>query len=111
MTPLQQRIVAVVARIPRGRVASYGLVAWLAGAPRCARQVGRALRELPEDAPLPWHRVVNARGELSLSGDGATEQRRRLLREGVRFDARGRIDLVRWGWDGRASRKRTRARA
>ncbi len=95
-----ERVYAVVRRIPRGRVATYGQVARLAGLEGHARQVGYALHALPQASYAPWHRVVNARGGISLPpgrGDDVT-QRLRLEGEGVRFDARGRIDLERFGW-------------
>jgi methylated-DNA-protein-cysteine methyltransferase related protein len=92
------RIFRAVGAIPEGRVASYGEVAARAGLPGRARQVGSALRELGDgDGSVPWHRVVNASGRISLAGDAGVEQRRRLLREGVIFDARGRIDLGQFG--------------
>jgi len=97
------RILAVVRRIPRGRVATYGQIAAAAGFPRAPRLAGYALHALPPGSPLPWHRVVGAGGRLSLarlSPDGALTQRMRLEREGVRFDARGRVDLARCGWGG-----------
>jgi methylated-DNA-protein-cysteine methyltransferase related protein len=110
-----ERVWAVVRRIPRGRVATYGQVAALAGLGGQARQVGYALHALPGEGLAPWHRVVNARGAISLPpGDGAdVTQRLRLEREGVRFDARGRVDLERFGWrPGSYSRtKRVAARA
>ena len=96
-----QRILAVVRRIPRGQVATYGQVAALAGFPHAPRLAGYALHALPEGTPVPWHRVVGAGGRLSLarlSPDGALTQRLRLEREGVRFDARGRVDLARHRW-------------
>ena len=96
-----QLIYAVVRRIPRGRVASYGQVATLAGLPGHARLVGYALHALPDFSTLPWHRVVSAEGRISLmrSPTGAgTTQRLRLEREGVRFDARGRVVLERHAW-------------
>jgi methylated-DNA-protein-cysteine methyltransferase-like protein len=95
-----EHIWRVVARIPRGRVATYGQVAELAGLPRAARQAGYALHALPGGTRVPWQRVVNARGELSSRRDpgGELVQRALLEREGVRFDARGRIDLARYGW-------------
>jgi methylated-DNA-protein-cysteine methyltransferase-like protein len=95
-----ERVWAVVRRIPRGRVATYGQVAALAGLGRQARQVGYALHALPGEGFAPWHRVVNARGAISLPPGGGSDvtQRIRLEREGVRFDARGRIDLERFGW-------------
>lgn len=96
-----RRIYAVVAAIPRGRVATYGQVAALAGLPGHARQVGYALHALPEGADLPWQRVVNARGEVSARAEPGREgfQRHLLERERVRFDAHGRIDLARFQWD------------
>ena len=95
-----ERVWAVVRRIPRGRVATYGQVAALAGLGGQARQVGYALHALPGEGFAPWHRVVNARGAISLPPGGGADvtQRLRLEREGVRFDARGRIDLARYGW-------------
>lgn len=96
-----ERIYAVVEQIPEGRVATYGQVAALAGLGRAARQVGYALHSLPEDSDLPWHRVINARGEVSpraMPGwDGY--QRHLLEEEGVELDDRGRIDLERFRWE------------
>ena len=93
------RILATVDDIPRGRVASYGQVAAEAGLPGRARLVGRALGALSGESALAWHRVVNAQGRISERPGGAmVEQRRRLEAEGVAFDARGRIDLERFGW-------------
>jgi len=94
---LYERIYAVVQRIPEGKVATYGQIAEMVGAPRAARQVGYAMAALGRGRPrpdVPWHRVVNARGESSIGG----EQIRRLLDEGVAFDANGRINLKRHGW-------------
>lgn len=91
----------VVRRIPRGRVATYGQVAALAGRPGAARAVGRALRSLPEGSRVPWHRVLASPGRIAtalLEGPAGAEQRRRLRAEGVVVDARGRVDLARHGW-------------
>jgi methylated-DNA-protein-cysteine methyltransferase-like protein len=95
-----QRIYAVVRRIPRGRVATYGQVAELAGLPGHARQVGYALHALPDGSAVPWHRVINARGEVSRRSVPGPELSQRMLleREGVRFDLRGRVDLQACGW-------------
>jgi methylated-DNA-protein-cysteine methyltransferase-like protein len=103
-----RRIYAAVRRIPRGRVASYGQIAALAGIPHAPRVAGYALHALPDGTPLPWHRVVSAEGRLSiarLSPDGALTQRMRLEREGVRFDPRGRVDLARHAWHPRAGHR------
>jgi methylated-DNA-protein-cysteine methyltransferase-like protein len=102
------RIHAVVRRIPAGRVATYGQVAALAGLPHAPRVAGYALRALPPGTDVPWHRVLAAGGRLSLAKldpDGALTQRLRLEREGVRFTARGTVDLERHLW---APRARTR---
>jgi len=94
------RLYAVVRRIPRGRVATYGQVAALAGLPGHARQVGYALHALPRGTRLPWHRVINAKGEVSRRRRPGDELSQRMLleREGVRFDARGRVALARLRW-------------
>ncbi|MCA1581670.1 MAG: MGMT family protein [Acidobacteria bacterium] len=96
------KIYRAVLRIPRGRVATYGQIAVLAGVPRQARLVGYALHALREGSGVPWHRVVNAKGRISArSGDEVpmhVVQRRRLERERVRFDVRGRIPLGRYQW-------------
>ncbi|MEZ4423407.1 MAG: MGMT family protein [Gemmatimonadota bacterium] len=94
------RIYRVVRAIPAGRVSTYGDVARQAGLPGHARQVGYALAALPDDSDVPWHRVVNARGEISRRSAGPLSERiqHALLRqEGVRFAANGRIDLERYG--------------
>ena len=89
----------MVRRIPRGRVATYGQIAELAGLEGHARQVGYALHAL-HDERVPWHRVVNSRGEISprSAGDSHELQRSLLEAEGISFDLRGRIDLRRFGW-------------
>jgi len=99
------RIYRVVSRIPRGRVATYGQVAELAGLPGCARQVGYALHALRDsEQDVPWQRVVNARGEISLRVERGIEpiQQQLLEAEGLEFDVRGRLDLSRVRWRPRA---------
>jgi methylated-DNA-protein-cysteine methyltransferase related protein len=95
-----QQIWQVVAAIPVGKVATYGGVAEKAGMPRAARRVGYALRGLPADTRIPWHRVVNSQGRLSLpkGSNSHTTQRERLEREGILFSLNGTIDLRRYGW-------------
>jgi methylated-DNA-protein-cysteine methyltransferase-like protein len=96
----RRRIYAVVRRIPRGRVATYGQIAALAGLPGHARQVGYALHALGNGTSVPWHRVINARGEVSRRRRPGEELSQRMLleREGIRFDARGRVALARLRW-------------
>jgi methylated-DNA-protein-cysteine methyltransferase-like protein len=91
---------SVVRKVPRGRVATYGQIAELAGLEGHARQVGYALHNLPEKSGVPWHRVVNAKGEISARTGGDSHELQRLLleAEGVEFDARSRLDLRRYRW-------------
>jgi methylated-DNA-protein-cysteine methyltransferase-like protein len=94
------RIYAVIRRIPRGRVASYGQIAELAGLPGHARQVGYALHALPSATAIPWHRVNTAAGGISRrSRPGAELTQQQLLdSEGVEFDLRGQVRLAKVGW-------------
>ena len=93
-----RRVWQVVSEIPRGHVLTYGDVARLSGAPGYARRVSQAMRWAPKDIKLPWHRVINSRGEVSLRkfGDGAGFQRELLEEEGVYFGLKGRVDLGRF---------------
>ncbi len=91
----------VVRRIPPGKVATYGQIARLLGVPHAARTVGWALRAVPEGSDVPWQRVINFRGAISLAtGQGADLQRALLEEEGVVFDAQGCVDLKLYGWAG-----------
>jgi len=95
---MYEMIYDVVRRIPVGRVATYGQVAYLAGPPCTPRQAGWALAALRThvvEPPVPWHRVVNAKGESSV-GEAQVVL---LEQEGIRFNAQGRIDLEHFGWD------------
>lgn len=98
------RIYTVVRRIPAGRVATYGQIAILAGLPGHARQVGYALHALSEHHDVPWHRVINAQGRISLRGErGYDDLQRRLLEaEGVVFDSNDRVSLSEFGWNPRS---------
>ena len=98
---VRARIWSAIRRIPKGRVATYGQIAALAGIPRQPRRVGQALRTLPQGSSVPWHRVVSAGGVLGLGRYDAMagwEQRVRLEQEGVRFGRRGRVSLKEFGW-------------
>jgi methylated-DNA-protein-cysteine methyltransferase-like protein len=103
VNPFYHRIYRIVRHIPRGRVATYGIVARLAGRPGAARTVGWALSALPEDSDLPWWRVINAAGRISLAGEhSAVLQRALLLREGVKFAPGGAVSLGTFGWPAEA---------
>ncbi|HEY7028215.1 MAG TPA: MGMT family protein [Gemmatimonadales bacterium] len=93
---LYRRIYAVIRRIPKGRVSTYGTVAEIIGCG--ARQVGYAMAALPDGTTVPWHRVLNFRGGISIPGGTGITQRLRLEAEGVRFSQRGTVDLSRQGW-------------
>ena len=94
------KIYRVVCKIPHGRVATYGQIATLSGLDGHARQVGYALHNLPARSDVPWHRVINAKGEISpRSGSDSHELQRLLLEaEGVQFDQRGRVELKKYRW-------------
>ena len=96
-----EAICAVIRRIPFGWVATYGQVATMAGLPRRARLVGRVLQRLDPATKIPWHRVVNANGEVSFSlsrNGGDILQRRLLEKEGITFDDKNCLDLERCRW-------------
>ena len=102
----RRAIYAVVARIPAGKVATYGQVAGLAGCAGQARQVGYALAAMPEEFDLPWHRVINAQGRVSPRRHTRFHELQQVLleREGVVFEGM-RVDLARYRWQPRASRR------
>ncbi|GLR10144.1 methyltransferase [Mixta theicola] len=93
-----QRVIQVIAAIPCGTVATYGDVARLAGSPRAARQVGGLLKRLPADSRLPWHRIINRHGQISLQGDDLLRQRDALEAEGIEISDEGQVDLARYRW-------------
>lgn len=94
------RVYEIVGQVPPGRVVTYGHVALLLGAPTAARAVGYALHSLPPGSDIPWWRVINAAGGISLKGRGAQAdlQRALLEREGVQFDGNGHCQLARYRW-------------
>lgn len=99
----------VVSQVPKGKVVTYGQVAALLGAPRAARAVGTALRHLPQplSRTVPWQRVINAAGGISLRDDvvRAEEQRWLLEAEGIEFDRHGKVNLKQYRWFGPQRRK------
>jgi methylated-DNA-protein-cysteine methyltransferase-like protein len=96
----------IVRRIPAGQVATYGQVAVLAGMPGAARQVGWALSALGDEDDVPWHRVINAQGEISPRGEREVVdlQKALLESEGIKLSQRGRVDLKRYAWQPRATK-------
>lgn len=101
---LYTRIYAVIRRIPKGKVSTYGTVAELIGCG--ARQVGYAMAALPDGTAVPWHRVLNFRGGISIPGGTGITQRLKLEAEGVRFSQRGTVDLSARGWPLKKKRKK-----
>jgi methylated-DNA-protein-cysteine methyltransferase-like protein len=93
------RVKQIIKAIPKGKVATYGQIAMMAGNPRGVRGVVWILHSSSQKAGLPWHRVINRKGEISLPyGEGYEEQKARLEAEGVQFDWEDRIDLDRFLW-------------
>lgn len=103
-TSFFSQVYAMVRLIPRGQVASYGQIAAMLGHPRAARTVGWALASLPEQAEedVPWHRVINSQGRISIRNlrHAMDEQRLLLEEEGVVFNEAGYLDWDRFGWEG-----------
>ena len=92
-------MINAIKNVPRGKVATYGLIALVAGNPRGARQVAWTLHSVTEKEKLPWHRLINSQGKISLpKGGGYETQKELLLEEGVTFDQQDRIDLDRFLW-------------
>ncbi len=101
--PLFERIYAMVRLVPRGKVTTYGRIAELVGG--CtARMVGYALAALKRGNPqqVPWQRVINAKGKISVHGNGIGNAMQRVLleEEGIVFDVQGYVDFLRYGWPG-----------
>lgn len=100
MHQFEDQIYAVLAQIPEKKVTTYGDVAKIAGFPRYARHVGRVLKQLPEGSRLPWFRVINGQGKISLTGERFLVQKQRLQQEGIEVSEEGRISLAKYRWDG-----------
>lgn len=93
MNDFTQQVFACIYQVPVGKVATYGDIAKLAGMPSNARQVGKILSNLPADTKLPWYRIVNSQGKISLQGDRGDYQRQQLAAEGILLSAHGTISL------------------
>ena len=96
----REHIWQIVSQIPKGKVISYGQIAKLAGLPQAARLVGNVLKKLPGDTKLPWHRVVNSQGKISLVVGSMPykEQKVRLIDEGIIFNGE-KIPLKKFHWN------------
>ncbi|TKJ40878.1 DNA methyltransferase [candidate division TA06 bacterium B3_TA06] len=93
-----ERVVEAIKRIPKGKVATYGQIAMMAGNYRGARQVVRVLHSMSEKEGLSWHRVINSKGTISLTGEGYRIQKQLLKAEGITLDEQGKIDFDRFLW-------------
>ncbi len=88
----------VVRKVPYGRVATYGQIARIAGIDGLARQVGYALHAMPRHTDIPWHRIINAQGRISLSGPSSRLQQQLLQKEGIVLAPSGKVDLKKFQW-------------
>jgi len=99
MTPFTEAVVEIIRNIPEGKVMTYGQIAGLAGSSRAARQVVRILHSMSRKHHLPWHRVINAKGQIALQEDESyNEQWMSLEAEGVHVGLNGVIDLKKYQW-------------
>ncbi|MHA1728969.1 MAG: MGMT family protein [Promethearchaeota archaeon] len=97
-------VIHVIKSIPKGKVLTYGLIAKLAGNPRGARQVSWILHSMTEKYELPWHRVINLKGKISIkSVEGRDYQKMLLEKEGVNFSTKDKIDLNQFLWKPKSS--------
>lgn len=100
MQPFTKRVIEIIQSIPEGRVMTYGQIARIAGSPRGARQVVRILHSMSKKYNLPWHRVINGKGELSRKNEEMFEAQRRFLEEeGIVFQSENKIDLKSYGFE------------
>jgi len=93
MTPFSLEVIKLIQSIPAGKVASYGQIAIYAGNHRAARQVSRILHSCTQKYNLPWHRVINSQGKISLTNDGFKYQYQLLIEEGIEFGLNDKINM------------------
>lgn len=98
MDQFLMQIFAVIHQIPAGKVSTYGEIAKMAGFPGYARHVGKALGNLPEGSKLPWFRVINSQGRISLKGEDLVRQREQLISDGIEVTNDGKISLKAYRW-------------
>jgi methylated-DNA-protein-cysteine methyltransferase related protein len=97
MTPFTEQVITIIQSIPAGKVMTYGQIARLAGSPRAARQVVRILHSMSKKYQLPWHRVINSKGQITIKDDGSYhEQILNLQIEGIEVSSSGLVDLERY---------------
>lgn len=100
MNLFSEQAIKVIKSVPKGKVLTYGRVALLAGSPHAARQVGWLLNSMSEAYKLPWHRIINAKGKISMKNPMAyMEQKALLQNEGIVFLNEDTIDLKTYIWD------------
>ena len=97
MTPFSEEVIKIILSIPKGKVASYGQIAAVAGNPKASRQVSRLLHTCSKKYNLPWHRVINSNGKISLKGKIYFKQVALLENEDIEFNLNGAIDFTRFG--------------
>nr|WP_320013781.1 MGMT family protein [uncultured Desulfobacter sp.] len=101
MEEFTQKVVEIIKSIPEGRVSTYGTIALMAGHSNGARQVTRIIHSMSRKHNLPWHRIINAKGLISLPKSRGYEEQKALLQgEGVHFDEKDRVDLIKFLWAG-----------
>jgi len=100
-TQFTEAVIEIIKSIPKGKVQTYGGISKLAGSPFGARQVVRILSSMSEKQNLPWHRVINSKGELPQLNEEMFEEQKTLLeKEKVKVSPEGSIDLKKYLWDG-----------
>ncbi len=98
MDQFLSQIFIVIQQIPSGKVSTYGEIATMAGYPGYARHVGKALSRLPKDSTLPWFRVINSAGKISLQENSFIKQKRKLEEDGIEVSSSGKVNLKRYRW-------------
>lgn len=99
MTPFTKRVIEIIHHIPPGKVMTYGQIAGMAGSPRAARQVVRILHSMSRNYKLPWHRVINSKGEIAIKNEELYHEQIAVLEsEGVEVSRKGTVDLKKYQW-------------
>jgi len=99
MTEFTKSVIEIINGIPAGKVMTYGGIAAAAGNSRGARQVSRILHSMSKTHDLPWHRIINSKGQISLTGEGLELQKKLLEDEGVQVHKENKVDLKKYGYE------------